>query len=197
MGLTADFYKRTIRALFPEGAAWANEDEATLTKVIQGMAEEPARLDARADDLMDEINPLSTGELLEDWERVTGLPDACTGLEDSLQERRQAVVTKLNTTGGQDKQYFIDLAATHGHTITIDEFAPFLVDESSVDNDFVADADVRYLWEVNMDEETAIVYFRASGSGADERIEDFDTGVVECLLRRLKPAHTNVIFSYP
>jgi uncharacterized protein YmfQ (DUF2313 family) len=66
------------------------------------MSIELARLDVRASVLPQEVNPAASLELLPDWERVAGLPDKCSGvLEETLQGRRNALLTKLTSTGGQ------------------------------------------------------------------------------------------------
>ena len=41
--------------------------------------------------LIDESDPRSTLEMLNDWERAFGLPDSCTDAADTLAERQNAL----------------------------------------------------------------------------------------------------------
>lgn len=77
MVLSAEAYLAQLQALLPPGSAWPRAANATLTKLLGALAEELARLDARALALIDEADGRSTLELLSDWERVCGLPDPC------------------------------------------------------------------------------------------------------------------------
>ena len=114
MGLTADAYLGQVQALLPPGLAWTREQDAVLTLLLQGLAEELARVDGRADDLVDEADPRTALELLQEWEAVCGYPDECLESGATPQERRAAVVARLTARGGQSRAYFIALAAVPG-----------------------------------------------------------------------------------
>ena len=45
--------------------------------------------------LLDEIRPSTTFELLPDWERVVGLPDICSVLGSTVTVRRASLLEKL------------------------------------------------------------------------------------------------------
>lgn len=70
-------YLAQLRALMPSGAAWPRHDDARLSQLLSGFSAELARIDGRALQLFDEIDPRTTAEMLLDWERVAGLPDPC------------------------------------------------------------------------------------------------------------------------
>ena len=196
MALTSEDYLAQLQALCPKGKAWPVEDpESTFYSLLYAIADEWGRLDHRIDDLLNEMDPRTTYELLEDWERVLGLPDTCTGLGATLQERRLAASEKLSKKGGQSRQYFIDLAGSYGYSITIDEFDTFRVDSGCIDDE-LADESIRFYWQVNAEEAPPITYFRTGESSVDEPLEAFNSGLLECLMRKYKPAHTTVIFNY-
>ncbi len=194
MGLTAADYRAQLQALLPQGPAWPREEDATLTKFLAGLAEELARVDARAQVLIEEADPRTTLELLPDWERVAGLPDTCTVQPDTLQERRAALVAKLTALGGASRQYFIDVAAALGFAITITELGPFLAGHSAA-GDAAGSEAWRPVWRVNAAEFT-ITSFAAGISAAGEPLRDWGNEILECVLRRLKPAHTEIEFFY-
>ena len=98
-------------------------------KVVKGLAQFWGDVvDARAADLLErESDPRSTIELLPDWERNWGLPDPCYTSPQSIDERQRALVMRMTMLGAQSRQFFIDVAAMLGYTITITEYRPFFV----------------------------------------------------------------------
>lgn len=66
-----------------------------------------------------ELNPFTTEQLIEEWERACGLPDPCLPKATTLEERRAWVIFRLAkrkwTTAGD----WHDLAALFGLTISI------------------------------------------------------------------------------
>lgn len=179
MGMTPDQYLSQLQALLPLGAAWPRHADSDMTRLLSALAQELARIDARAEKLIDEIDPRTTSELLLEWEAIAGLPDPCTGPLDTLQARRLALITKIANLGGQSRAFFIALAATLGYTITIDE---------KVDG-------LPHKWRVNAPAVT-IRTFKAGRSRAGDPLRDWGNALLECAITRLKPAHTTVVFGY-
>ncbi|TKU73312.1 putative phage tail protein, partial [Citrobacter sp. TBCS-14] len=70
MGVSEDDYVQLLSALLPPGPAWSPEDVA-----IKGAAPSLLRVHQRADDLMLELDPRTTTELINRWEKCCGLPD--------------------------------------------------------------------------------------------------------------------------
>ena len=197
MGLTATDYLAQLQALLPQGPAWPREADAALTQLLAAWADELARVDGRAADLVEESDPRTTAELLADWERVAGLPDACVAALAGTQtttQRRAALVGKLTTIGGQSAAYYIALAASLGYTITVTEFAPFQAGHSAA-GDPLSNDEWMFAWQVNAPEES-IVEFSAGRSCAGEPLRAWGNELLECVISRLRPAHTHVLFAY-
>ena len=154
-----------------------------------------ARLNQRAIDVLAETFPCSTVELLPEWEATLGLPDPCIGDLPTLQQRQQAVCLKWTARGGQSADYFRQLAATAGYSITIETFRPFYATESRVD-DPLYDEQWAYVWQVNTQAVGSLVFFRVDESTVDEPLVAFGNAALECILNQNKPAHTQIIFSY-
>jgi uncharacterized protein YmfQ (DUF2313 family) len=193
MALDEQAYLGQLQELLPPGAAWTREPAAMLTEVLSAWSAELARVDQRADDLLNEGDPRITLELLPDWERVAGLPDPCAGAPETVAERRDRLVGRLTSRGGQSRQYFIDLAASYGFIITITEFQPLRVGFRAGDRCYgIAWA---FAWQVNAPEETVRI-FRAGQSFAGEPLASWGNAILECVTSRLKPAHTHAIFAY-
>ncbi|WP_350628772.1 putative phage tail protein, partial [Pseudoalteromonas sp. CAL260-MNA-CIBAN-0059] len=65
------------------------------------ISQELSRLDARAVDLQNEMDPAGVSELVPDWERVMNLPDPCLGQKPLFDDRRLAVRRRLLAVGSQ------------------------------------------------------------------------------------------------
>lgn len=188
-------YREQLKALLPPGQAFPREHGTTLDSLLDGMAQELARVDGRGIRLAFEANPSQTSELLADWERVARLPDKCTGTpEETLQGRRQALTAKLSSTGGQSAAYFIGVADALGYTVTIDEFRPFRAGRSAA-SDALTNGDWLFTWRVNAPAVT-VIPFRAGLSAAGEPLQAWGNDALECKINQLKPAHTIALFAY-
>lgn len=179
-------HRDTLRLLFPAELTGVFDDDTAL---------EGKHLDtvqASAECLLDEMFADRAYNLLTDWERVCALipdPDA------PLQARRDAVVKELRERGGLSRAYFIDLAASFGWVITIDELLPFMCGWGRC-GDALCIEGVRWIWRVNVSGQAAYL-FRAGISAAGERLCWWIADMaLEGLFNDLKPAHTYVIFNY-
>ncbi len=198
---SAAAYTAQLASLLPRGRAWPREDDSALMQLVRGKADELARVDGRAADLFEEVDPQTTLELLADWERVAGLPDTCIAAPDSIAERRAAVQSRITGLGGQSHAYFIALAATLGFSVTISEFRPFRI--GSRVGERLYSEEWAHVWRVNVQppavddgQGLTIRYFRVGQSRVGERLVGFGSLDIECIIRRAAPAHTIVIFAY-
>lgn len=195
MGMTATDYLRQLLVLLPPGPAWPRSDDALLTRLLGALAAELARVDGRAQRLVEEADPRTVAELFVDWERVAGLPDACAqafGGEQTLAQRRAALVGRLTTLGGQSPAYFIGLAAALGYAITITEFRVHTVNDD-VEYPLI-DESWTFAWQVNAALSTLTEI--TVESTVEDPIAAWGNSLLECVINRLKPAHTTVLFSY-
>jgi uncharacterized protein YmfQ (DUF2313 family) len=191
---SADFLQQLI-ALAPTGLAWPTDPNSDWVKLLSCIADTLAILDANNVSLLSEMFMDTTTQMISDWERIAGIPDACLTIGETLQIRRANLITKMTNTGGQSKAYFLKLAQTLGFNITIKEFAPFRVGISRVGDMITDDLDWNFVWEVQSQLNT-IVYFRAGKSTAGEPLEFWSNARLECFFNRYKPAHTLLLFSY-
>lgn len=202
-------YLMMFQSLLPSGQAWNRESGSSTTNLLTVMSSEFAKIHGRADDLLNEADPRTTIELLSDWESNLGLPDTCTGGFNTIQERRDAVVQKVTMTGGQSAQYFKDVAAAIGYEIEIAEFRPFVcgLSECALTENIQGNTtliygitdqeDIRFNWRVTV-LGSRVTWFSCGVSelGKDHFAEIANASDLECLLNRIKPSHTNLIFSY-
>lgn len=196
-------YARQLGQLLPRGRAWNRAPGSLLVGLIAALADALARADVRASALVEEANPLSTLELLPDWERVTGLPDTCAPIAESIRDRQLAVARKLSGIGGQSREFLIGLVALIGVRIEIDEYAPFTTlsgcDQPVCDDDWRFAFMVRVLpdSQILIEAESYREGWLTTLSGCDERLRTQGIEALECLILAAKPAHSIALFSYP
>jgi uncharacterized protein YmfQ (DUF2313 family) len=181
------------RQLLPPGRGWRG---ALMQALLNGLAGVDARIAQRMRDLLREADPRNADETLDDWESNLGLPDPCVGQLATLQERRQAVVARYTSGGGQSRKYFIALAAAMGYVITIDEFRPFVTGLSRCGDVLNGPATCRFYWRVHV---PGLRYtpFRTGQSRCGEKLGSIERAAdLECELTRLQPGEATLIFSY-
>lgn len=118
-------YVRQLRALLPPGILLTVDQSSALTKTLEAIALELARVDARAKDLVSEVDPRTATETLEDWERILSLPDErVTAIPATVAERRIAITQKYTAREGQNFAFYSRLVAACGHElVSITKFA--------------------------------------------------------------------------
>lgn len=171
---------KAILNLLPYGVGITKDLTSNIYKLALGLAEEFCRIEQRAAELLVEIDPRSTTELISDWERVLGLPGECIDLAETLADRRAAVVAKLISRSAQTKAFYIQLAASIGYTITeadITEPSP-------------------HTFAFNIPLTSSIRSFRASANRVGDRLREWGNELFECVMEDNKPAHTQVLFLY-
>ncbi|WP_171016300.1 YmfQ family protein [Pseudomonas sp. F(2018)] len=114
-GLTADDYRQQLFALLPQGIVWTTVPTSNLQRLLAGMAREPARIDERAEALLAEADPRLALETFEEWEASYGLPSACAPAEQSMADRRAALIGRIIGRGGMTVQDYLDLAEGLGY----------------------------------------------------------------------------------
>lgn len=192
---TAQDYLGALQALMPRGRVWPRDLDATQTQLLLALAQVYERSDGRSRQLLVDGFPQTAVELLPEWEATLGLPDSCGGAPDSISERQARLVVKLQEPGGMSKGYFLNLAVVLGYAdTTITEFSPtncaMTCEVPLMDEPF------RFIWKVNLPHEGSNHSVFRVGSRCDERVDRYVFGALECQLMRLKPAHTQVIFTY-
>jgi len=192
VAMTLDDYRQQLLVLLPPSDVLDISDGSQLHSLLDAMSAELARVDGRVDDLLRELDPRSASELLNDWETELGLPSACAPLAISLGERRDAAHAKLTERGGQSRQYFIDLAAKLGFTVTITEFKRHTV-RSGVNQPLFNQA-WAFWFRINAPATTIRV--ATVRSGVDEPLRSWGNELLECAIDEDKPAHTQVLYAY-
>lgn len=175
-------YARQLKQLLPRGELWALVQGSWLSKLLLGISDELVRVDGRAAVLLEEWDPRTATETLEEWERVLGITpgDGATNAE-----RRLVVATKIIATGGSTPLYFVLVAASLGFVA--------LVVESATPNVWTMTVD---LGQSTSPFAVVTQEFRAGASRAGDRLNSWCVPELEDEINRLKPAHTRALFIY-
>ena len=175
--MTGEAYAAQLAAHLPTGPLWRSLATIPLWQGwLLALGDGLARFHGVVDGLVVETDPRTSSELLPEWEWTVGLPDHCLAGGGSTEQRRDAVVARLVATGGSSVAYFTQLAAAYGYTITVD--FPAL-----------------HTWRVTTPADTAVVNMTCNGT-CNDALQSFGNEQLECLLARVKPAHTELLFAY-
>lgn len=189
MPAARDDYLAHLLALRPPGPAWPADDPH-----LGAAAEECTRAHNRAVQLVEEADPRTTYEQLADWERVAGLPDPCTPAAASVGARRLSLVQRLTMQGGASRAYFVALAAALGYPgAAVTEFVPMTCVSACADALNPPPAWL-HAWQLNLGA-TRVMEMNCLAP-CDDSLRGWGDATVECVVRRLKPAHTEVLFTY-
>lgn len=182
-------------SLLPPGWVWPHDNTSLLAAVLLPMAQGLADLEALAEQMLTEVDPRSATACLEDYERVLGADPCGRDLSTmSIAERQQLAHMRWTARGGASIRYFTELAARRGVDITIKEVVCSVADRLCADDELVEDPE-NFVWVVEL-ALTQLIEFEAGASEAgDLTFETLLTGI-ECDVRRLKPAHTELAFNY-
>jgi uncharacterized protein YmfQ (DUF2313 family) len=193
---TADQYRQQLRGLLPAGPAWDPELVPEINLVLAGVSLEFSRLDARAVDLLNEMDPSGVSELVPDWEVVMGLPDSCLGPNPAFEDRRLSVRRRLVEVGGQSTAYFIEIAVSQGYPgATITEHRAPRFGRSRFGAAHFGTWRAQFMWTLN----TGGRHRQGRRFGVSywgERFGANPGNALECLIRRSAPAHTVVHINY-
>jgi uncharacterized protein YmfQ (DUF2313 family) len=181
MALTEADYQQQLRQLLPPGPAFDPALQPDWAQIVAALAPELARVDGNGEALLLELNPATATALLPYWESYLGLPDVCTVPgSQTLEERRQAVITKLTATGAPQLSYYRKLGTQVGISIDIQEFRPARVGPASV-GDFLYGAGWPWSW-------IASAPVEAYGTAA--------AATLDCRLQRDAPEYTDVVLGF-
>lgn len=209
-------YTHGLAARLPVGEIWPRDPAATLMRLVAAVATVVALWAERAGRfLLIEAFPPSSLDLLPDWERVLGLPEPCLPLEDLTIDERQTIVREklARRPGSQDRYYFLRIADELGYDVTITEHVPAQCGMSQCGYQLRSEADgkllvrgagcgtpyIRYVWTITIAGPRLTWFAVGAGggrAGQDPHLRIRRAEDLECILNKLKPAHTKLVFDY-
>ena len=208
-------YRELLKELLPKGWAWdqVRQDDSLL---LQALAIELCRIDGRVQDMLREFDVRNAVELLPEWEALLGLPDECTPEGADIFERQDQAAQKYAALGGMSEAYFEGIADDLGFDAEVSNIPAFRVGTSRVGDALTnprdADRDVfrvgrnrvgdrlrregwTFFFEVNIPADD-VEAFRVGINRVGEPLREFSNDLLECTIKKLKPAHTGVYFTF-
>lgn len=205
-------YKQLLSDLLPQGRLWDLLNQPVLSKLIGAMAVEFARIDDQIQIGIIESDPARTEQLIDEWERLLGLPDSCSEDDATLEERRLQIVTKYTNVGGLSGQYYEFLTAQLGYPSTVTKWQPFLAGKSRAGDPLTNDFHFQFtagmpcnqqlenwgwLFYFNVEVPVAAAEVFEAGHGvAGDPLRRFSNHLIECTIKKLKPAYAGVTFTF-
>jgi uncharacterized protein YmfQ (DUF2313 family) len=184
--------------LLPSGAVWPRDPAGTLSRTVRGLTGVHWRAWRRVTDLLNEADPHTTYETIRMWEIDCGLPDPCVADPPTAIEARRAAVIARRSEGGTTRPMdFVALAARLGYDVEIIEFRPFRCWSNCNDRLNTESAGWPHCWIVNIRNTEPVIYFMRATSACTAYLREWVQGDLECLILRIAPAQTEVIFAYP
>ncbi len=183
-GRSTSEYLQLLQSLLPRGRAWTRDLGSVLSQFLFAVAQELARLELSILSIVDQADPRYASDLLPNHEYDLGLPDECSKAVDTISERRRQAHTKLIALGGAHKQYFVDLAAALGYTTTIQEYPS-------------AGLTSIFHWQmiIQYSDEAYLQWAECGAAISGDPISRLVlSDVLDCFIKRYKPAHTHVYF---
>lgn len=207
-------YAKALSELLPTGKAW---EAVRCSKLLDAMATEFSRVEEKINIFLKlELDPRLSTELLPDWEVTLGIPDECTPEDRTIEERREQVVQKLTSQGGLSAAYYEFIGTQLGFNLDVTNAPDFQVGRSRVgerllNNQRLNSTKIRtgsgrvgeqlrlYGWRfyfiVNVPA-AEFERFRVSTNRVGDPLVEFGNQLVECTIKKLKPAHVGVVFLF-
>jgi uncharacterized protein YmfQ (DUF2313 family) len=188
--MDASAYLSQLRALLPPGAALLREPGGRVERVLGVAAAELARVDARAAAVREEADPRTAAEMIDDWERLLGLPDECSAGLTLLEQRRAAVVARLIERLAPTPATIEAVSLAFGVRVSVVEFETYNCEmdcEQPVTDEAWAHA--FQVWGSGR-----VVTEATCEDDCEQPLRAWSTLPHECAVRRLAPAHTVPLF---
>jgi uncharacterized protein YmfQ (DUF2313 family) len=211
-------YAAAWTQLLPSGSAWPRNTSSVLQNFLLGMSgiwgQQPVNfpslsVDGRAADMVEiEADPRFAIEMLPDWETAFGLPDTCLAEPLTIGDRHKSLVARYIMLGAQDPGFMIGIAQSIGYAVQLQEHSPFMCGVSQVgDTRILTGPSTNYRWELGdtpvRQSYTVLVlnprlsWFQcgAGQCGVDHMLTIGLYTDLECMMTRIKPAHTMIFFN--
>ena len=204
-------YRQLIINLLPKGRLWQPKAQPVFNALLTSTVQEACRVDLRAAQMLLEIDPITTFEALDQWENILGLPDECTPDGQDLDERRTQIVQKLTNIGGLSKTFYEFIGLQLGFVITVENRINFLAGRARAgdalynyfNRHFVAGSkagthitEIGWRYYFNVERPASASEHFVAGSVAGTPIRLFSNTLIQCTMRKLKPANGGVTFTF-
>jgi len=170
-----EFAEAFVR-LLPTGPAWATDFNSQLRIALYPLANTYATNETLAQNLLIDIFPSTSVQLIPEWNESLGLPGPCSIGSSNVAVSQSAIVAQINNQGGVSEAYYISYALSMGYVITISNYSSLRIGHDI--NQSCYDRKYDFIWIVTI----------VSGAVPS---------YLECMLRQIAPAHLQLYVIYP
>ena len=183
-------------SFWPPGAAFGSPDgqavslSSVLARFTRVLLSPFEWLYARAFRLALESSAQTVSELLPDWEKDHGLPEACFGGNQTTTQRLTALRRKVEAEPVSHPEDFIRMAAEFGYTIEIEEPAMFRCGFSMCGGKHKVGSWVQETYVIVRIKGASTRFFHVGASrvGRDALFSNAEAAAILCMLRKTLPA---------
>lgn len=194
---SVDDYDKALDRLLPRGPIWQRTPGSVLDSILHAIAQELARVDAQADRVLEEADPRTSFDLLQQWFTDWGIPSACLAAlaDPTLEEKRRELITKITSSRSLTAQFFRDVAETLGYEADIVTYSAFTVRDTADKSLFGTEWNTAYAMGIAVKSSSSQQLFNTTWT-VDQPLAVWGDRLFECLMRELVPAHVTAIFEY-
>lgn len=194
---SVDDYDKSLDRLLPRGPIWQRTPGSVLDSILHAIAQELARVDAQADRVLEEADPRTSFDLLQQWFTDWGIPSACLAAlaDPTLEEKRRELITKITSSRSLTAQFFRDVAETLGYEADIVTYSAFTVRDTADKSLFGTEWNTAYAMGITVRTSSEQRLFNTTWT-VDQPLAVWGDRLFECLMRELVPAHVTAIFEY-
>lgn len=194
---SANDYDQALSRLLPRGPIWQRTPGSMLDSILHAIAAEFARVDAQADHVIEESDPRTSFNLLENWFTDWGIPSPCLAAlaDPTLEEKRRELITKITSSRSLTARFFMDVAESLGYEATIETFEAFTVKDRVNKGLYGLEWNTAYAMAIRVKANSSQKLFNVTWT-ADQPLAVWGDRLFECLMRELVPAHVTAIFEY-
>lgn len=194
LNISAEQYLHALKQLLPAGPAWNLDDNCFFSKMLTLASLEFARLDADISVLINESDPQTASNTLDDWFYQWGIPDECYSDETDYEELRKELLFKIRTLGLTFVELVPVIGQACGYSNVYLDTAELFTVASNCDDLLYNSSWSSWFWTVSANEENQ-QFFTVDGK-ANEYLSTWGNKKFECLVKHFTPAYTGVIFKY-
>lgn len=194
MGLIADDYQEEMRHYLPPGKALDYEEGSVSDNFWMALSKEPARMGAAADAFLDETDPRTCVAMLPDFERNYGLPDDCSPSQQSVPQRRAALIARVTENFTLTEENIVALAATLGFDVTVTTYKQPRCGKAICAAPCIS-LQQESTWTVNAPADP-ITYAICGIARCGDRTSSFGFTQLECVMNEVNSAFLFVSFNF-
>ena len=118
---TKEQQAHSIAAYLPGGKLWHAKHIAgkNLRSLLEGLGVEFTRVEAKMNEICRECDISTTTTLIENWEKMFGIPDDIIGVASTLAQRRLNILFKLSVFGASSAEDWERIAAVLGFVVIV------------------------------------------------------------------------------